>query len=451
MVKVSDCTCCDCESAAEKEQIKERALSSINKVYTTDAKTYYPDGTGMVTLPIPSAEQIAQMDANTELIKANTADITALNQEMEDVQGTVGKIPTGYTLYRNGDGKVMLQAEATDGSLINSNTLDMVIPYQYDLISGTTNRSFKLQITMSDGSSYTTNDFVIPEGGGTDVTVTGIVLSKDTSDVNRFHVGINLSDGTMIDSGYISMVDSVGAAVADGKLTITVNGVSSVPVELPEGATYSAGDGIKIESGTISISDDLASRLTTIESDITNTLVVANRAYDDVEIADNVMTFTRGNGGTTQIEIPSGGEEWEDLDLTNLPKDFSAGDLMEMEINLLVSVSMSSTTWTGTPSSATIKSPTTVGTIIKIQFRIPENTESPYIPILIKTQKYLISFAILDTVAPSSYWNKSTSTTIMAIMYGGFNAGGCINNNLGITHSNASTYIISLKRKKTTS
>lgn len=312
MVKVSDCGCCDCESAQEKEQIKERALNSINKVYTTDAKTYYPDGTGMVTLPIPSAEQIAQMESNTEKIatleddvKANAADITATQKDVDDLAGKLGTVAKGYTLYRNGEGKIMLQAEATDGSLVNSNTLDMIIPYQYDLISGTTNRSFKLQITMSDGSSYTTNDFVIPEGGGTDVTVTGIVLSKDTGDINRFHVGINLSDGTMIDSGYISMIDSVSGAVADGKLTITVNGVSSIPVELPEGVTYSAGNGIKIESGAISISDDLASRLTTIESDITNTLVVANRAFDAVGLSGSNLVLERGNGGRETITLPT--------------------------------------------------------------------------------------------------------------------------------------------------
>ena len=312
MVKVSDCTCCDCDSAQEKEQIKERALSSINKIWTTDAKTYYPDGTGMVTLPIPSMEQIDQISINAEHIAANTADITALNAEMEDVQGTVGKIPTGYTLYRDGEGKIRLQAEATDGSLINSNVLDMIIPYQYDLISGTTSRSFKLNIVMSDGSSYTTNDFVIPEGGGTDVTVTGIVLSKDQGDVNRFHVGINLSDSTMIDSGYISMVDNVAATYADGKLTISVNGVSSVPVAVDVTGEFIAGDGIKIESGTISISDELAERLTTIEgdiatleSDVTNVLTVANRAFDAVTLADNVLTLERGNGGTESVTLPS--------------------------------------------------------------------------------------------------------------------------------------------------
>ena len=401
MVKVSDCTC-DCESAAEKEQIKERALSSINKIWTTDARTYYPDGTGMVTLPIPSADQITQMDANTELIKANTADITALNTEMEDVQGTVGKIPTGYTLYRNGDGKIMLQAEATDGSLLNSNTLDMIIPYQYDLISGTTDRSFKLQITMSDGSSYTTNDFIIPEGGGTDVTVTGIVLSKDTGDVNRFHVGINLSDGTMIDSGYISMIDSVDAAVADGKLTITVNGISSVPVEV---ATA---------------------------EDVTNLYTIANRAFDAVSINGSELTLERGNGGVETVTLPSGGGEWEEVDLNNWPTDFATGDTVLISFRGIPVATASS--WTTTPESITW----TTGTYYTAYFRCElinqtsnTSTYPTFEPTTVGSKNALIIARLLVLSADS--WNSGSLATVISTA---FNAGGISQLSFPITTTN---------------
>ena len=37
---------------------------------------------------------------------------------------------------------------------------------------------------------------------------------------------------------------------------------------------------------------------------------MANRAYDDVEISGSELTFTRGNGGYTKVEIPNGGDEW---------------------------------------------------------------------------------------------------------------------------------------------
>ena len=451
MVKVSDCTCCDCDSAQEKEQIKERALSSINKVYTFDNRTYWPDGTGMVTLPIPSADQITQMEKNTEFIKANTADITALNAEMEDVQGTVGKIPTGYTLYRDGEGKIRLQAEATDGSLINSNVLDMIIPYQYDLISGTTDRSFKLNITMSDGSSYTTNDFVIPEGGGTDVTVTGIVLSKDQGDVNRFHVGINLSDSTMIDSGYISMVDNVAATYADGKLTISVNGVSSVPVAVDVTGEFTAGDGIKIENGTISISDELAQRLTTIESDITNVLTVANRAFDAVTLADNVLTLERGNGGTESVTLPSGGNDWEELDLTNLPTDFTADD--EILICIKPAIELAATQQVvncGYPVYLKLLTSSTASNafpICGISFQNTWYFNVGYINPSIVVRNWNET----DTTVNVAYRNFFSFHHMMLGLQGVGNSGGITHTSEYVTRDNISNYVMWIKRKKATS
>ena len=468
MVKVSDCTCCDCDSAQEKEQIKERALSSINKIWTTDAKTYYPDGTGMVTLPIPSMEQIDQISINAEHIAANTADITALNAEMEDVQGTAGKIPTGYTLYRDGEGKIRLQAEATDGSLINSNVLDMIIPYQYDLISGTTDRSFKLNITMSDGSSYTTNDFVIPEGGGTDVTVTGIVLSKDQGDVNRFHVGINLSDSTMIDSGYISMVDNVAATYADGKLTISVNGVSSVPVAVDVTGEFSAGDGIKIESGTISISDELAERLTTIEGDIatlesdvttlendvTNVLTVANRAFDAVSLADNVLTLERGNGGTESVTLPSGGsgDEWEEIDLDNWPSDFLEGDILKVQTK--TTAYGSTTQWTTVPSDISIPAQDESNYFYN-EFIVTLNSDSNMVK---KTQQTVISSVSISEIRYMTLhahkvtdFNSSSSTRYIFYLEGyRSNGAGCITTTISIPIGKVKSYILAIYRKRAT-
>ena len=262
-------------------------------------------------------------NAETDILNLRDADKRLTND-----------LPKTYTLYRNGEGKIQAQVETIGGTLFNSNILDMVIPYQYDIISGTTERSFKLDITMSDGSKHTTNDFIIPAGGGTEVVVTGITLAKDSINVNRFHVGINLSDGTMLDSGYITMVDNVVATFVDSKLTISVNGVSSVPVAIDVSGEFTAGTGIVIESGTISIDDTVVALKTDIadmetktnasatyatktalastdanvalaQSTADDANTKANSCFDNVTIADNVLTFTKPDDTHVDITLPS--------------------------------------------------------------------------------------------------------------------------------------------------
>ena len=294
----------------------------------------------------------SQIAVNTAGIKANTTAIDGLIDSVDSIDKALDTIEpmvsnhetdianlkeserrlsndvvSTYTLYRNGEGKVKIQAETVGGTLIDSNTLDMVIPYQYDIISGTTERSFKLNITMSDGSSYSTNDFIIPEGGGSEIVVTGITLSKDSSNVNRFHVGINLSDSTMIDSGYITMVDNVVATFVDSKLTISVNGVSSVPVAIDVSGEFTAGTGIVIESGTISIDDtvvalksdiaDMETKTNASATYATKTALAltdsvandanekANSAIDNVSISGSTMTFSKINDEHIDINIPT--------------------------------------------------------------------------------------------------------------------------------------------------
>jgi len=303
MVNISD-DCC-CEDKALKEQIKDRALSSINKIYTTDDRTYYPDGTGMVTVPLPTQAQLNQIETNkqdiaaldeemdgivaeiqegdaaldakidavdatlSEAIAANVAEIATVDKAVDELSEKVAAaIPTEYRLYRTGEGKIQLQAETADGTLIDSNTLDMVIPYQYDLIAGTTDRSFKIRITLSNGTSYDTNDFIIPTPGDAPVEVTGIIMSKDPDNVNRFKVGVNLSDGSMIETGYVTFVDSVEATVAGNKLTVAVNDVESVPTNVVTSvetdysdsvltvAVNGVSDSVTIEGGSASENND---------------------------------------------------------------------------------------------------------------------------------------------------------------------------------------------------
>lgn len=272
-------------------------------------------------------EQIATIDGNIdnharEITSLKTADAkhdTEIAVLDKVTDALTKEIPNGITLYRDGTGKIKAVISQEDDTTIDSNVLDMIIPYQYTIISGTTSRSFKLKIVMSDGSEVITNDFIIPEGGGSVVTITGIEIDKDATDVNKFLVKAIVNEGDPITSNAISMVDSVSGTFANNKLTIKVNGVSSTPITIDTtGTTYTAGTGIKIASGVISIDDtkvalksdipDVSTLATKASvTALTNATKVAVENFAITESADKVtITTTAIDGATSKSEdIPA--------------------------------------------------------------------------------------------------------------------------------------------------
>ena len=275
-------------------------------------------------------EQIATIDSNVDnhareisALKAKDATHDTEIAELDKVTDALTKeIPNGITLYRDGTGKIKAVISQEDDTTIDSNTLDMIIPYQYTIISGTSSRSFKLKIVMSDGSEVITNDFIIPEGGGSVVTITGIEIDKDATDVNKFLVKAIVNEGDPIASNAITMVDSVSGTFANNKLTIKVNGISSTPITIDTtGTTYTAGTGIKIASGVISIDDtkvalksDISDMETKTNANATfatktalttlqNATKVAVENFAITESADKVtITTTAIDGATSKSE-----------------------------------------------------------------------------------------------------------------------------------------------------
>ena len=266
------------------------------------------------------------------------------------------ELPTEITLYRDGTGKIKAQVTKEDNTTFDSNTLDMVIPYQYSIISGTSARSFKMDITTSDGNHIITNDFLIPEGGGTDITVTSVTLIKDPTNSNKVKVSIGLSDGIPLESGYVEMVNAVSGTFANNKLIITVNGISSVPITIDTtGTVYSAGTGIKIASGTISIDgtvvalkSDISDMETKTNANATfETKVNANATYatktalntlkasvqdcfNDISFSDGNLSVTALDGQTNSLALATK-IEWSACSINDLktPSVWQIGDMIQ--------------------------------------------------------------------------------------------------------------------------
>jgi len=299
-------------------------------------------------------EQIATIDSNVdnharEIASLKTKDATHDTEiaELDKVTDALTKeIPNGITLYRDGTGKIKAVISQEDDTTIDSNTLDMIIPYQYTIISGTSSRSFKLKIVMSDGSEVITNDFIIPEGGGSVVTITGIEIDKDATDVNKFLVKAIVNEGDPITSNAIAMVDSVSGTFANNKLTIKVNGISSTPITIDTtGTTYTAGNGIKIASGVISIDDTkvaLKSDISDMETKTHANATFATKtalttlqnsvgdAFSQVAVGSDgkSLDFTALDGQVNNVVLPSsGGCTIIDFDMTTSDMNVINGDI----------------------------------------------------------------------------------------------------------------------------
>ena len=446
-------------------------------------------------------EQIATIDTNIdnharEITALKTKDATHDTEiaELDKVTDALTKeIPNGITLYRDGTGKIKAVISQEDDTTIDSNVLDMIIPYQYDIISGTTSRSFKLDITMSDGTKYTTNDFVIPAGGGTSVSITAITLTKNADNPNKFKVSVKLDDGSTIESGEIEMVTSVSGTFANNKLTITVNGVSSTPITIDTtGTTYTAGTGIKIASGVISIDDtkvalksDISDMETKTHANATfatktalttlqNATKVAVSEFAITESADKVtITTTAIDGATSKSEdIPavtdtvagivtpalkkkwdsSGSGEWEDIDTSNIPTDWVAGTEIEGYINCdIAGITPVPDKWTSPISVTSPHLYTNETASIRMYFKGYIDVNHVFVRITLYTyiSKYQGYTITLRDIGNIDTWNNKSSDYLMFIEASLFNGVSSLTvSSLEITRDNAPSALKVLRRKK---
>ena len=337
--------------------INDINLDGLGPRLTADEANIKKNTDDITQLKISDTEHTAEISTLESNVDNHAREITAIKavdakqnsdiSEMNTVVDALTKeLPTEITLYRDGTGKIKAQVTKEDNTTFDSNTLDMVIPYQYSIISGTSARSFKLDITTSDGNHIITNDFLIPEGGGTDITVTSVTLIKDPTNSNKVKVCIGLSDGTPLESGYVEMVNAVSGTFANNKLTITVNGVSSLPITIDtSGTVYSAGTGIKIASGIISIDDTVVA----LKSDISDmeTKTNANATYatksalnklqanvqdcfNDISFNDGNLSVTALDGQTNTLTLATK-IDWTKCSLNDLktPSVWQVGDMIQ--------------------------------------------------------------------------------------------------------------------------
>ena len=195
------------------------------------------------------------------------------------------------------------------------------------LIPSATDRAFKLQFQYWDDTTYTTNDFVIPEGGGTDVSVSGVTVSEGDN-ANEFKVSIQLDDATSIDSNSYPFPESV-----TNPYPVSISGTLS-------GTTLTLTIGLN-NSTNVTGTADLSAFLT--KSEASSTYLSKTEAQNNyqpkgsyltsIPIAGNSIGGVK-NGGNVTIETDGtmnaegGSGEWEEITFTNFPTNWTDDDIV---------------------------------------------------------------------------------------------------------------------------
>ena len=152
-----------------------------------------------------------------------------ISEHGTEIDGLLKEVIDGVVMTSSPHGTVQVQINHEDGSNDISAPIDLGLVEEGGIVlqSGTTDRSFKLIVTLTDGTSWQTNDFVIPEGGGTEVSVTSISIAQGTGS-NKIQVKIGLSDGSTISSNDWTVVtptqfSALGTRVTTAEGNITKN------------------------------------------------------------------------------------------------------------------------------------------------------------------------------------------------------------------------------------
>ena len=206
MVNVNDCGC-PCEDNGKKKQIEERALSSINKIYTTEGATYFPDGTGMVTLPIPTTEQmqaiasVPEMASDIKQLKISDAEHTEAIATME---GNIDTHAREILQLTNSDDKQNTEIKGITESLISD----------VDAVFNNTTRDLRIVVEREKASAIeAVVNIPATSQTGTYAPTAPITISPDNQ------VGLAIDSSLAVKNGVLS-VNTQGSVKVDGETII---------------------------------------------------------------------------------------------------------------------------------------------------------------------------------------------------------------------------------------
>ena len=297
----------------EIDTLKQNVASLQESIGSTDTNLATVEGNLNKVISDLNA-LTAKVGTMETTISGIQSDITAIEGDISgldsEVEGLKAEVVDEVSMASTSHGSVQVTIHHEDGTQDTSAPIDLALVQEggITLQTGATDRSFNLKVTLSDGSSWQTNDFVIPEGGGTDVSVTSIQISQGTS-ANQIRVKIGLSDGSFINSNDWTVV----TPAEFGTLQTTVEGntgditsldsrvqaLEDSPGYTLRPATATTLGGVKIGAGIV------------VQSD--GTISVDKTQIDTAAVASTVMFTADASKVTLHADSVAGSEFTEDI------------------------------------------------------------------------------------------------------------------------------------------
>lgn len=379
-------------------------------------------------------------------------------------------------------GSVQVSIEREDGALITSANYKWGKDIGVRLEAGTQAGYIKTVISLSDGTVLESNEYKIVEVLESDVYVTAITLVPDMT-AGTIGGNISYSNGTIQTINTINVPTAPGVTSAiealqsrmtaveqknttqDADITSLKNRVQTIE-DTPGVGQFGAGklgtiagsttDGrIKAEddgTGSVNGWSALKQRVTTAEGQITT-------AQNDISALDglvagkvDIMQGTAnagkalivGSDGNVAPGEVSGGEVWEEVDLSNFPTDWTSEDRIKIQIYGFEPQDSGPSSWSG---SLTLSSGIRVSTLPNTKIIELRLDGSPYyFPV------ELSGYAGCVDIGNAYFLNyngfNSTSGNFGFISITRFNGSAKINTNLGINRTNLRNVIYKMWRLK---
>ena len=456
MVTIKDgCGCdpCDCDWKQKLKEAYSRAIQSVNKIGDETGRVYFPDGTGFIKVPLPTKKQIDSI-AEIDGIKASVDNLNETVPALEtQVTGVTGSLVSNVKVL-NGTtaGKFKVRIEREKAALIDSNDYDLSKVNSIELIQGSGPAMVKAQLTLSDGTVLRSDDFLFTtESIGTDVYISSFTFKAGNVD-GTISADIGLNNGVTIeannflvptDPNIISEINDLNTRVSaiegDSELNELKAAVANLQTDKADvnNVNQSIKTGVinvyslNLPTGTPSTVNPDSCAIGIKESESgkldTNKPLKITRSYYDDFTSDYV---TEGLGNVALLDdsgkpknFTSGGEVWEEVDLSNWPTDWVDGDRIKLTTNLVC-----------TPSN-TIKS--TSGWIDIVEYIVGNNGSHEKICSISHTSSKDIFYGLYI----SSYTNFNTSI-IFTLRY---SATGEASKSVNVTVNSVSTYASDIK------
>ena len=410
-----------------------------------------------------ATDKLATESAIIALQNKDTEQDGTLTEHTTLIQGIKESLVSGVQIMSGTTtGEIKVRLERESAAAIDSNNYNLGLPVSAEVIQGTGPSMFKIQITMSSGVKVVSNDFVFTtEAIGNDVYISSFTF-KAGNQTGYLSADIGLNNGVVIEANnFLVPTDpNVTSAITDLQNRMSVVETTGV-AGLNELKTTVEGHTTSINELNTDVAD-----LTTNKADANNnnqsitagTVNAKNINKNGVGVATvndipdisgkvNIAQGTENagkvlgigvDGNVTPVEGSSGGEVWEEVNLSNLPTDWVAGDKIKFIFKGVVTYDGSSNWTTALSSSNITLSGNDAYTSNIMEFLVTTNGSTFYLPIRFLTgSEGRIGFIVLTGISSVSRMNAGV---LFNFQYGFFNGASLVVSSNNIEKGNITSF-----------